>query len=133
MPDRNIKKELSNYRLEMAIDTLKNAELCFDNGFYRDCINRSYYAAFYAMKAVLACGEIDFKRHKDVVAYFNKTYVATEVFPREMGKKLGQLKRLREESDYDDFFIASKEDAKDQLEAIKEFIPQIEEYLKQLA
>ena len=41
------------------------------------------------MKAVLALEEVDFKRHKDAVAYFNKTYVATDIFPREIGKKLG--------------------------------------------
>ena len=62
--------------------------------------------AFYAVKAVLALEEVDFKRHKDAVAYFNKTYVATDIFPREIGKKLGRLKQERETSDYDDFYIS---------------------------
>ena len=84
-----------------ARETLQVAQECFEGNHYKDAINRSYYAAFYAVKAVLALEERDFKRHKDVVAYFNKEYVATEIFPRELGRKLGRLKQLREKSDYD--------------------------------
>lgn len=48
----------------------------------------------YAIKTVLAQGTIDFKRHKDVIAYFNKEYVATDKFDRERGRKLGTSNRL---------------------------------------
>lgn len=46
MHEINKSKELSKYRLLMAEDTCRNAQMCLENGFYRDCINRSYYAAF---------------------------------------------------------------------------------------
>ena len=98
--------------------------------FFRDCINRSYYAAFYAIRAVLALESIDFKRHKDAIGYFNKTYVATEVFSKELGKRLGRMKMLREESDYNDFFIASEEDANKQYESAEFIVVAIEQYLK---
>lgn len=123
-------KELAKYRFSKAEETEKNAVMCFENSFYRDCINRSYYAAFYAIKAVLALGNIDFKRHKDVVAYFHKEYVATEIFPRELGRRLSKLKTKREESDYDDFFVASKDEAVEQLETVKMILPLVDEYLK---
>lgn len=60
----NRKQDLSNYRLSQAEDSIKVAQMSFDNGLYKDSINRSYYAAFYAVKAVLALEEVDFKRHK---------------------------------------------------------------------
>lgn len=123
-------KALSEHRFSLARETLANAKMCLDNHFYRDCINRSYYVSFYAVKAVLAMESIDFKRHKDAVAYFNKTYVATGVFPRELGKKLGRIKMLREESDYSDFFIASEEDARRQYETAEYIMNSVEEYLK---
>ena len=88
------------------------AVLCLESQHYKDSINRSYYAAFYAIKAVLALEEIDFKRHKDAVAYFNKTYIAKEIF-QENGKEVGRLKQERENSDYDDFTCIFK-DASDQ-------------------
>jgi uncharacterized protein (UPF0332 family) len=77
----------------------------------------------------LALGTVDFKRHKDVVAYFNKEYVATGVFPRELGKRIGTLKQLREKSDYDDFYIASKEKAIEQYATAEQVIKSIKEYL----
>ncbi len=122
-------RDLSVYRLSLAKETLANARLCLDNKFYRDCINRSYYAAFYSIKAILAIEKIDFKRHKDAVAYFNKTYVATGVFSREVGKRLGRIKMMREESDYSDFFIVSEEDARKQYEAAEYIICIVEQYL----
>lgn len=78
----------------------------------------------------LATESIDFKRHKDAVAYFNKTYVASERFPRELGKRLGRIKMMREESDYSDFFIVSEEDARKQYETAEYIVYEIEEYLK---
>ena len=121
--------ELSKYRYSLAEETYRNAKMCFDNGFYRDCINRSYYAVFYGVRAVLALESIDFKRHKDVVAYFNKEYVATAIFPGEMGRRLARLKMKREESDYNDFFISSAEEAKAQIEAVEYMLPLIKAYL----
>lgn len=124
-------RDLSGYRLSLSQETLANAKLCMDNQFYRDCINRSYYAAFYAIKAVLATESVDFKRHKDAVGYFNKKYVATGIFSREAGKRLGRLKMVREESDYSDFYIASKEDAEKQYETAELIITEAKKYLKQ--
>ena len=117
------------YRYSLAKQTYNNAKMCFDNGFYRDCINRSYYAVFYAIRAVLALDSIDFKRHKDVVAYFNKEFVAQGKFPGEMGRRLARLKMKREESDYSDFFIASADEAQTQIQSVEYILPLIKEYL----
>ena len=39
----------------------------------------------------------------------------TSVFPREMGRKIGQAEEIRHVSDYDDFYIASKEETERQI------------------
>nr|WP_304971166.1 HEPN domain-containing protein [uncultured Schaedlerella sp.] len=128
MADRG--KDLSAYRLKQAEDTLKIAEYSLKEHIYKDAVNRSYYVAFYAIKAVLALGTVDFRRHKDVMAYFNKEYVAAGIFPKALGKKLGALQRLREKSDYDDFYIASKEKAEEQIVVAKEFLQAVKDYLE---
>ena len=73
--------------------------------------------------------EKDFKRHKDAVAYFNQNYVATGLFDREIGKKLGRLKRKREASDYDDFYVASYDEANEQYKAAESIIDAIQSFL----
>ena len=60
------------YRIQSAIETLGAATLCMESKHYKGAINRSYYAALYAVKAVLALEETDFKRYKDAAAYFNQ-------------------------------------------------------------
>ena len=121
--------ELCKYRIQEAEDSLAVAKKCLEDCFYKDAINRSYYASFYAVKAVLSLGTVDFKRHKDVIAYFNKEYVATEAFSREVGRKLATLKQLREKSDYDDFYIASKEKAEEQVETASVVLSAVKDYL----
>lgn len=129
MQDKN--KDLSKYRFSLAEETLASAKLCLENRFYRDCINRSYYTVFYAVKAVLALENVDFKRHKDAIAYFNKTYVANDIFSREFGKRLGRIKMIREESDYSDFFIASEEEAVKQYQTASYVIDAVKSYLEE--
>ena len=84
----NRQKDLCDYRLSQAEDSIRVAKMSYENDLLKDSINRSYYASFYAIKAVLVLEKVDFKRHKDVIGYFNKSYVATNKFPRELGRKI---------------------------------------------
>lgn len=85
---------------------------------------------FHAINAVHAASGKAYKRHKDAVANFNKDYVKTSVFPREMGRKIGQAEEIRHASDYDDFYIATREEAEEQIETGKQLLELIEEYIK---
>ena len=58
----NRQEELSKYRIQESKNSLKVAKHCLNESLYKDSINRSYYAAFYAIKAVLALGTIDFNQ-----------------------------------------------------------------------
>lgn len=48
-----------------------------------------------------------------------------------MGRRLARLKTKREESDYNDFFIASADEAKAQLQSVKYILPLIRKYLEE--
>ena len=123
------RRDLVLYRLETARNDLKSARALFSIEDYKGANNRAYYSIFHAINAVHAVSGKAYKRHKDAVANFNKDYVKTLVFPREMGKRLGRLKQERENSDYDDFYVASLKDASDQYKSAKLIIEKIEEYL----
>lgn len=72
--------------------------------------------------------EIAFKRHKDTLAYFNKQYIATEIFPREMGRKIIKAEEIRHASDYDTFYIASREITLQQIETAERLFYLAKEY-----
>ncbi len=124
------RRDLCQYRIEQASESLKASKIMLDNKMVKDSINRSYYSAFYAMKAVLAIEEKDFKRHKDVVAYFNKMYVATGKFPKDLGRMIAKLQQLREKSDYDDFFVASIAKAEQQIMTAEKVITEVDYFIR---
>lgn len=72
-----------------------------------------------------------YKRHKDAIANFNKDYVKTEIFPREMGRRITGAEAIRHASDYDDFYIASREETEKQIAVAEEFIKLVEAYCSQ--
>ena len=51
-------------------------------------------------------------------------------FGRKLGRMLSNLQQTRETSDYDDLFIASKEDAQTQCENAESIIEAVKKYLK---
>ena len=112
--------DFAKYRLTRAKETLKSAKLLYNNNDLTGANNRAYYSIFYAIRAVLALERIDFKRHKDVIAYFNKNYIKTEIFPRKMGSKIVQSQTIREDSDYDDEYSPSSKKTLQQIDTSNE-------------
>ena len=45
-----------------------------------------------------------------------------------MGRKIGQAEEIRHASDYDDFYIASKEESEQQILIAEEFLILVEKY-----
>ncbi|MFR8103851.1 MAG: HEPN domain-containing protein [Clostridia bacterium] len=124
-----ISKELSKHRLEQAKEDLTASKILYDMKLFKSANNRAYYSIFHSMKAVLALEPIDFKRHKDVIAYFNKNYIHTEIFSKILGRKISEASRIREDSDYDDEFVVRPEDTLSQIETAKEIIALAENYI----
>ena len=54
---------------------------------------------YFMLLAVLALERKDFKRHKDVIAYFNQHYINTENFPKKLGHKISLAQSIREDSE----------------------------------
>lgn len=122
-------KELARYRLERAKQDLKDTELLYKNKSLLAANNRAYYSIFHAIQAILSLERMDFKRHKDVIGYFNKNYISTEIFPKRLGRRIGQAFQIREDSDYDYKFIPQIEQTEYQVETAKELIELVEEYI----
>ena len=100
-----------------------------DAGKYRDSIGRSYYAIFTAVRAVLAYDKVVFSKHSGVISYFQKEYIKTGKFDVKYSKYLQSAFQIRNSCDYDDFFIASKQDAEEQYSRAVEFYEEICSYL----
>lgn len=121
--------ELSKLRLDIAKERITFAKEIMKIGDYKTVANRSYYAVFSAMRAVLALDNIDSKKHSGVIAEFRRLYIKTDIFPKKFSVFIDSLVEVRQGSDYDDFYLISKNEVEEQLSNAEEFVNEVEKYL----
>jgi len=118
--------DLSRFRIGRAFECIDEAAIMADKKHYNACVNRLYYACFYAVNALLASGDHSSVKHAGVRSLFNLHFVKTGIVPRELAAVYNDLFESRQESDYQDFFIVEKE-------AALEFIAPAERFVKYVA
>lgn len=108
--------DLSQYRKEQAERCIRSAKLLAEDEDYKGSANRSYYAIFHCMRSVLALEGKDFSKHSGVSAYFRKEYIKTGIFDIELSDIIREAFDIRSDSDYDDYYLISKEDVMEQIQ-----------------
>lgn len=126
------KKNYVMYRLSTAKENLDSALVLYDNNQLKSAANRAYYCVFHSMRAVLAVEGVDFKHHSGVIAHFRKEYIKTGVFDKSLSTIIQTTSMVRESSDYDDFYMISRDDAKRQIDDAQIFYNEVEKYIMQL-
>ena len=122
--------DLCRYRFEKSRDELSSSKLMLQNKKFSQSINRSYYSMFHAVRSLLAMERYDSKKHSGVISFFTKYFIKTGKIEPKYSKILTTAFKIRNDCDYNDFYVAAQEDAKMQHENADKFIKRIEQYLK---
>nr|WP_303180926.1 HEPN domain-containing protein [Lachnoclostridium phocaeense] len=85
---------------------------------------------FHGMRAVNVLDEFDSSKHSGVIAHFNQYHVKTGDFSKEASKIIRTSSEMREHADYEDFFVASRQDAEEQVQKAQTFHEFITNYLQ---
>ncbi|HLP48321.1 MAG TPA: HEPN domain-containing protein [Candidatus Kapabacteria bacterium] len=96
---------------------------------FRSAINRSYYAMFYSVLALICKKGMGTSKHTGVLSIFDREYVKHEIFPKEMSKLFHQAFYLRQQCDYEEFTLISKEETIEILDGAKNFLEKIKKHL----
>ena len=123
--------DLCRYRLAKAKDDFRVAKSNLENKNFSQSINRSYYSMFHAVRAMLALEKYDSRKHSGIISYFAHNFIKTGFIEPEYSKMLTNAFKIRNECDYDDFYIAAYQDAKMQYENAGKFITRIEKYIEE--
>ena len=133
MPEySDIQKDYAGYRLKRAAEDLESAQLLFDHQNYRGANNRAYYAIFHALRAVLVLDNYDSKKHSGIISEFRRRYIKTGIFPVELSEMIGSASIIRNASDYDDMFLAEREETMEQIKNAQYVYELIKAYLDRL-
>lgn len=98
---------------------------------YKSANNRAFYTIEKCIKALLATHQMDVETHNGAVSQFNIQFIHKEntSFTKADYQKIAKADRIRNASDYDDFYIVNKEETKELLEFVENFLRKTEEYI----
>jgi uncharacterized protein (UPF0332 family) len=95
--------DLVKYRLSRAYESIEEAKVLAESVHWNTVANRLYYAAFYAVSALLVKNEILATTHSGVKSNFHKHYIKTNMVEKRFGQLYNNLFNKRQEGDYQDF------------------------------
>ena len=127
--DETTRGNIASY-LNLSRDELDTARLLIEQGKLRVATSRAYYAAFYAVTALLLSQDIIRVKHSAVEAAFNQFFVKPGHFPPEFSKTYANLRTARESGDYELAFAVDKQATQEYLNDARMLVEHIETYLK---
>ncbi len=125
------KRDLIEYRIKRAKDTFEDALILAEKNKWNSTINRLYYAAYYAIIALLLKSDIKATTHNGVKSNFSEYFIKTGIIPKDLGKIFSQLFTWSQKGDYDDLFDFEKGKVLPYIEPVKELIENIEKIVRE--
>jgi uncharacterized protein (UPF0332 family) len=122
--------EESQRWIDKACSSLTAAKKLLEDAFFAESISRSYYAMLYAAKALLLLEGIDVSKHSAVAAAFGKKYVKTGKIDPRYHRMLLDSFEWRQKSDYDVYWLATRERAEKCQQDAEAFVTQAEKSLQ---
>jgi uncharacterized protein (UPF0332 family) len=104
------KRENLKEEIQRAHESLKAAELLFENGFIRDAVAKLYYTLLYTVRAMLLTKGLEPKSHEGVLRLFGRYFVKQGVFEAKDSHVFSKLMKYREEADYNPSCVFTPED-----------------------
>jgi len=121
--------EYVNYRIETAYKTYDAAKVLFDNGFYNSSVNRLYYAAFYAVNALLVKNQVFAQTHSGIKNQFSLHFIKTKKLDTKYGRLFSELFDWRQKGDYGNMFDFDLETVESLFQPVIEFLNEIKKLL----
>ncbi len=113
---------LAKHYIVKARDRYDDGLVLKNMGRYESAANRLYYALFHATNAVLALKGAASNRHRGVKTLFDMHYIKTGIMDRKYSKLYNTVLEVREDSDYEDFYVIDKVEVDTNFILVKEFI-----------
>ena len=95
----------------------------------RGAINRAYYAMFYAVLALTVLRQAATSKHSGVVAFFDREFIKSGIFSRELSRVFHLAIQKRQENDYGEVFDLSEEETRQSILDSRTFVATVEQYL----
>ena len=122
---------LAKVRMERSKELLTEAKDLLDKGAYKSANNRAFYAIEKSVKALLATKKVEVVTHNGSLKQVNYLFIfkGDGTFSTEDYQIIAKAEQIRNASDYDDFYVASKFESRQQVENAKYLFDKISQYI----
>lgn len=125
------RRDIVIYRIERAFTALEQAKKNLQINCLEVTANRLYYAAHYAVTALLVAYAIPSHSHDGCIALFGLHFVKKDLVSHEMGKLLKHLFTMRQTGDYSDRFGLTEDEVISKIQPTEEFVIKVTELARQ--
>lgn len=129
--DKEYYMALAKVRMDRAQELLAESKGLLEKEAYKSANNRAFYAIEKSVKALLATQEVEVATHNGGLKQFNFLFIfkGDGTFTSEDYQKVARAEQIRNASDYDDFYVASKEETRQQVENAEYLVKKIARYI----
>ncbi|MBD5171557.1 MAG: HEPN domain-containing protein [Bacteroidales bacterium] len=127
--DSQSRSDLIAYKLDKSIQTIQEAEVLANAGFYNASVNRLYYAAYYAASSLMLSEELETGTHKGTKTMLGLKFIHPGKLEREYGQIYQRLFDSRQAGDYEDFVYYDKASYDELRPLAEKFIERIRCYI----
>ena len=113
------------YRLEKSVRTMEEARFNLAGKFWGLIANRLYYAAYYAVSALLIANGHTAKTHESIVRILGLQFIRTGILPKEYGHLYNKLFAQRLTGDYNDHYNLEECDVLPYVESTERMIADV--------
>jgi len=124
------KKENITEEIKRSKETIRAANLLYDNGFFNDAVSKLYYFLLYNVRALLLTKGLEPKSHEGTLRFFGLHFVKKGIFNPVDSHIFSKLMKYREEADYNPSYTFTKKDFIDLKKETKRLAININSYLK---
>ncbi len=123
------KEEYIKYRIGKSHLVLDDARYLASDERWISAMNRLYYAAFYAVHALLLRNDLEAHTHNGVKTKFFQQFIKTGIFDKAYSDLYSDLFVWRQEGDYSDFAEVDADKVLPLIERVSKLICLIENQL----
>lgn len=125
-----VQLDLIEYRRNKAFETIQDAGKLTELNMLSLAMNRIYYSDFYIVSALMLIDNKRFTEHRQVIGWFNKVYLKSNIINREVGKILNDSYERRTALDYHDYTTVIKSEVKSYLKDMKIFVTEVDHLIE---
>jgi uncharacterized protein (UPF0332 family) len=104
------KKQNVHEEINHANESMRAADLLFNNGFIRDAVSKLYYSLLYMVRAMLLTKGLEPRSHEGALRLFGLHFVKQGIFETRDSHVFSRLMKYRQEADYNPSYMFTLED-----------------------